>query len=66
VRGPGLSRWDRSSNVGGARGNVARAFWSGRIRTCAAWCSDVPGVEPLFDEHMAALGIAGQVSFPRW
>ncbi|MEU4209205.1 methyltransferase [Streptomyces sp. NPDC026206] len=57
--------WSRHTtflDVGGARGNVAAHLVRvhGHLR---GGVFDLPQVEPLFDEHMAALGTASKVSF---
>ncbi|GGX79908.1 methyltransferase [Streptomyces minutiscleroticus] len=56
------ARYSTFLDVGGARGNVAAHL----VRThghLAGGVFDLPAVEPLFDEHMAALGTAEKVRF---
>ncbi|MCK2221073.1 hypothetical protein MF672_045820 [Actinomadura sp. ATCC 31491] len=65
---PHLARvldWSRHTgflDVGGARGNVAAELVRAHPHLRGA-VFDVPGVEPLFDEHMEALGTTGRVTF---
>ena len=57
--------WGRFTSVldvGGARGNVAARLVLAHPHLRAV-VFDVPGVEPFFDEHMAALGTTGRVRF---
>jgi SAM-dependent methyltransferase len=56
------SRWETFVDVGGARGNVAAQLVLDHPDLKGS-VFDVPGVEPLFDEHMAARGTTGRVSF---
>jgi SAM-dependent methyltransferase len=49
-------------DVGGARGNVAAQLALDHANLTGT-VFDVPGVEPLFDEHMAARGTTGRVGF---
>jgi SAM-dependent methyltransferase len=49
-------------DVGGARGHVAAGLVKAHPHLTGA-VFDVPGVEPLFTEHMADLGTTGQVTF---
>jgi hypothetical protein len=66
--GPALAeRFDWSAyttvvDAGGARGDVAAALVRARPHLRAT-VFDLPPVEPLFDEHVAELGVAGQVGF---
>lgn len=55
-------RYTTVTDVGGARGNVAATLVRAFPHLTAA-VVDLPAVEPLFDEHMAALGTADQVRF---
>ncbi|WP_395297510.1 methyltransferase [Kitasatospora hibisci] len=57
--------WSRHTSfvdVGGARGNVAAHLVRVHPHLSGA-VFDLPQVEPLFDEHMDALGTAGKVRF---
>ncbi|MFE2514647.1 demethylpremithracinone o-methyltransferase [Streptomyces mirabilis] len=56
------SRWATFVDVGGARGNVAAQLVLDHPNLKGS-VFDVPGIEPLFDEHMAARGTAGRVGF---
>lgn len=56
------SRWTTFMDVGGARGNVAAQLVLDHPHLKGS-VFDVPGVEPLFDEHMAARGTTGRVGF---
>ncbi|MFG3249670.1 demethylpremithracinone o-methyltransferase [Streptomyces sp. NPDC048187] len=56
------SRWKTFVDVGGARGNVAAQLVLDHPNLKGS-VFDVPGVEPLFDEHMAARGTTGRVDF---
>ncbi|MEU2182052.1 demethylpremithracinone o-methyltransferase [Streptomyces thermolilacinus] len=56
------SRWTTFVDVGGARGNVAAQLVRDHPHLRGS-VFDVPGVEPLFDEHMAARGTTGRVGF---
>ena len=49
-------------DVGGARGNIAAELVSAHPHLRGA-VFDLPGVQPLFNEHMAALGTADAVAF---
>lgn len=49
-------------DVGGARGNVA-AQLALHHPNLTGTVFDVPGVEPLFDEHMAVRGMTGRIGF---
>jgi SAM-dependent methyltransferase len=49
-------------DVGGARGNVAAQIVGARPHLTGQ-VFDLPGVEPLFREHMSRLGITSQVAF---
>ncbi|WP_030997641.1 demethylpremithracinone o-methyltransferase [Streptomyces sp. NRRL F-5630] len=56
------SRWTTFVDVGGARGNVAARLVLDHPNLKGS-VFDVPGVEPLFDEHMAARGTTDRVGF---
>ncbi|MFJ9520144.1 methyltransferase [Kitasatospora sp. NPDC101801] len=56
------SRYSTFVDVGGARGNVAAHLVRVHPHLTGA-VFDLPPVQPLFDEHMAALGTAGRVRF---
>lgn len=56
------SRWTTFVDVGGARGNVAAQLVLDHSNLKGS-VFDVPGVEPLFDEHMAARGTTDRVGF---
>ncbi|MGH8903759.1 MAG: methyltransferase [Egibacteraceae bacterium] len=66
--GPALARsldwsgYDSFIDVGGARGNVAAALVKAHPHLRGG-CFDLPQVEPLFNEHIAALGLTDQVRF---
>jgi O-methyltransferase domain/Dimerisation domain len=62
VRSFDWSDHDSFVDVGGAHGNVAAALVTAHPHLRGG-CFDLPQVEPLFDEHMAALGLTGQVQF---
>jgi SAM-dependent methyltransferase len=55
-------QWETFVDVGGARGNLAARLVRDHPHLQGV-VFDVPGVRPLFDEHMAALGAAERVSF---
>jgi N,N-dimethyltransferase/O-methyltransferase len=54
--------WRSFVDVGGARGNVAARLVLAHPHLRGV-VFDVPGVEPLFTQHVAALGVAGPVRF---
>ncbi|MGW5607958.1 demethylpremithracinone o-methyltransferase [Streptomyces sp. NPDC003753] len=56
------SRWTTFVDVGGARGNVAAQLVLDHPNLKGS-VFDVPGVEPLFVEHMAARGTTDRVGF---
>ncbi|MFI6560798.1 demethylpremithracinone o-methyltransferase [Streptomyces sp. NPDC050534] len=56
------SRWTTFVDVGGARGNLAAQLVLDHPHLKGT-VFDVPGVKPLFDEHMAARGTADRVGF---
>lgn len=55
-------RYQSFADIGGARGNVAAKLVLDHPHL-TGHVFDVAGVEPLFDEHMRACGLAGQVLF---
>ncbi|MGX9886897.1 demethylpremithracinone o-methyltransferase [Streptomyces sp. NPDC002276] len=56
------SRWTTFVDVGGARGNLAARLVTDHPHLKGT-VFDVPGIKPLFDEHMAAHGTADRVGF---
>ncbi|MFI6660226.1 demethylpremithracinone o-methyltransferase [Streptomyces sp. NPDC050523] len=56
------SQWTTFVDVGGARGNLAAQLVLDHPHLKGT-VFDVPGVKPLFDEHMAARGTADRVGF---
>lgn len=58
----GWSGYDSFLDVGGARGNLAAELVKAHPHLRGG-CFDLPQVEPLFDEHMARLGLRGRVRF---
>jgi SAM-dependent methyltransferase len=50
------------ADLGGARGNLV-AQLARRHRHLTGVCFDLPAVQPLFDEHVTALGTADRVTF---
>lgn len=55
-------RYQSLTEVGGARGNVTANLVKAHPHLRAV-VFDMPEVEPAFDDHMARLGMQGQVSF---
>ncbi|MFF5212007.1 methyltransferase [Streptosporangium sp. NPDC000396] len=53
---------DSVVDVGGARGNLAAAILS-RNPHLTVGVQDLPGVEPVFHEHMAQLQLTGKITF---
>ncbi|MFI1913915.1 methyltransferase [Nocardia sp. NPDC020380] len=62
VRALDWRNYTKVLDVGGARGNIAAALVAEHPHLRAA-VFDLPGVRPLFDEHMRRLGTADQVDF---
>ncbi|MFC3997673.1 methyltransferase [Nocardiopsis sediminis] len=66
--GPALARafdWTGKGSfvdIGGARGNLAAEIVKAHPHLTGG-CLDLPPVEPVFDEHMARLGLADRVTF---
>lgn len=56
------SRYGSFVDVGGARGHIAAAIVAAHPHL-EGGVFELPAVEPLFDEHMAELGTAEQISF---
>ncbi|PBC79159.1 N,N-dimethyltransferase/O-methyltransferase [Streptomyces sp. TLI_235] len=56
------SRYGSFVDVGGARGHIAAAVVAAHPHLRGG-VFELPAVEPLFDEHMAELGTAEQISF---
>ncbi|MGY3520314.1 methyltransferase [Micromonospora sp. PTRAS2] len=54
--------WTSVSDIGGARGNVLASLIRKHPHLCGV-VFDLPGLRPLFDEHMVATGTAEQISF---
>ncbi len=56
------SRYSTLCDIGGARGNMAAILVKAHPHLRAT-CFDLPAVEPLFDEHMAALEVGDRVRY---